>query len=50
MIKMFRVSKAIGWNKYRVQKRYLGFLWLNYGKATFVGYDIAALNVIRLNA
>tara|TARA_R110000850_G_scaffold85637_1_gene184541 strand:+ start:517 stop:660 length:144 start_codon:yes stop_codon:yes gene_type:complete len=47
---MFRRSRAVGWNQYRIQKRYLGFIWLNYQNQIFTGYEKIALAVIRLNA
>jgi hypothetical protein len=49
-MKKFRVSKSPGWNRYTIQKKHFGFIWLNYKTEIFVGYHYALIAASYLNA
>lgn len=38
---MYRVEKACGWNKYKVQKRFLFFFWFDVPYASYCSKGVA---------
>lgn len=46
---MFRVAKSDGWNRYKIQKRYLFLFWFDYGTDTYTGIDKVLPEVQKLN-
>jgi hypothetical protein len=46
---MYRVKKAKGWNKYKVQKRFMCFFWRDAeGNKTYCGRGLAEIRAIEL--
>ena len=33
---MYRVKKSDGWNKYKIQKRFLWLFWFDHGKSIYL--------------
>lgn len=47
---MLRVAKAKGWNKRKVQRRFMWFLWRDIEGETYHSKDLAALAMIKISA
>ena len=45
----YRVKKADGWNKYKIQKRFMLVFWLNVKGAVFIGKAKATIAWANLN-
>lgn len=46
---MFRVKKANGWNRYKLQKRFMFIFWFDVKCMTFFSKASATVKVIILN-
>ncbi len=48
---MFRVKKIAGWNKYKVQKRFMLFFWRDAEKdKAYCNKGYAAIRAVELNS